>query len=116
MKHIEMAQRYASDLVTIMTGERGDDDGFDEAIANFAQEIEVKDGWRKCHGKSRPLEYRILLCSGGPAVRIIGFLTDPVTATLQAQNWGTPWVDVECTADQQEALREYVECLTLQHA
>ncbi len=42
--------------------------------------------------------YKILLCTGGPAVRIVGDLDEhnqPETATLQYQDWYTPWTDYE---------------------
>lgn len=40
--------------------------------------------------------YMILLCTGGPAVRIIGELDEfdnPDTAIMQYQDWGTPWTE-----------------------
>jgi hypothetical protein len=43
-------------------------------------------------------EYRILLSTGGPAVRIIGELDRdwiPYTVRLQCQDWFTEWTDVE---------------------
>jgi hypothetical protein len=42
------------------------------------------------------LEYRILLCTGGPAVQITGNLSsynEPAAATLQHQDWFLPWTD-----------------------
>jgi hypothetical protein len=43
-----------------------------------------------------PVEYSILLCTGGPAVRIVGELDgygNPETARLEYQDWGTPWTE-----------------------
>jgi len=43
-----------------------------------------------------PEEYEILLCTGGPACRIIGRLgrhSEPDSARLQHQDWGTPWTE-----------------------
>ena len=40
--------------------------------------------------------YEIMLCWGGPAVRIVGNLdkhTQPETAALQYQDWFTPWTN-----------------------
>lgn len=54
--------------------------------------------------------YSILLCTGGPAVRIFGRLrehSEPETAKLQCQDWGTPWEDVE-SADE-DVLLEYAQ-------
>ena len=41
-----------------------------------------------------PAEFTILLCTGGPAVRIMGELDehgDPHRAWIEYQDWGTPW-------------------------
>ena len=63
-------------------------------------EISVRDGWRSVErkeGDDVPAEYQILLSTGGPAFRIVGRLdryAEPESATLQFQDWGTPWVDV----------------------
>jgi hypothetical protein len=40
-----------------------------------------------------PSEFMILLCTGGPAVRIVGELNrgEPCRAWLEYQDWGTPW-------------------------
>jgi len=70
-----------------------------EAIEQDPLSIEVRAGWRSL-GESEPdntpEEYRILLATGGPAVRIVGELGahgEPSNATLQVQDWGTPWTD-----------------------
>lgn len=41
-------------------------------------------------------DYTILLSTGGPALRIAGELgrySEPVTARLEYQDWGTPWIE-----------------------
>lgn len=55
-------------------------------------------------------EYEILLCTGGPAVRIIGPLNSyevPDDAFLQCQDWGTPWENVALDRNTQLALRDF---------
>lgn len=55
-------------------------------------------------------QYFILLCTGGPAIRIIGNLdehNEPETARLEYQDWGTPWTAYPCKADDEDALIEY---------
>jgi hypothetical protein len=40
------------------------------------------------------LEYKILLTTGGPSLRIFGWLDkhrQPASAELQMQDWGMPW-------------------------
>ena len=72
----------------------------------------------RCSDWSRPgstleaTEYRILLGWGGPAVQIFGELgpyNQPATASIQYQDWGTPWEDLRDTSsDEDDALLEYV--------
>ncbi|KKL57999.1 hypothetical protein LCGC14_2229850, partial [marine sediment metagenome] len=54
-------------------------------------------------------EYKILLCTGGPAVRIIGGLDlwkEPDTAKIQYQDWFTGWE--RCTdSEEDEAMLTY---------
>lgn len=55
-------------------------------------------------------QYEILLCGGGPAVRITGPLNgyeEPDDAFLQCQDWGTPWEHVVLRRDDQLALWEF---------
>ena len=55
-------------------------------------------------------EYEILLCMGGPAVRIVGPLNsydEPDDAFLQCQDWGTPWENVALDSDTQLALQDF---------
>jgi hypothetical protein len=55
-------------------------------------------------------EYEILLCTGGPAVRITGPLTsyeEPDDAYLQCQDWGTRWQPVALDHDTQLALQDF---------
>jgi len=52
----------------------------------------------------------ILLSTGGPAARIIGRLNDynePETATLQYQDWGTPWTTYPTTAENEYTLLQF---------
>ena len=54
--------------------------------------------------------YEILLCWGGPACRIIGELgahSETETATIQYQDWFTPWIDYPLSNDDEEIMLEY---------
>jgi hypothetical protein len=55
----------------------------------------IRSGWVEVGKPLEAEEYELILCTGGPAVRIRGQLNDgePVTAVLQHQDWGTPWTD-----------------------
>ena len=65
-----------------------------EAIDEDPLSVEVRSDWHTPGGDDKASEYMILLCTGGPAVRIIGELDDfqqPKTAKLEYQDWFTPW-------------------------
>ena len=69
-------------------------DDADEIIGN-ALDVEVRSGWTSADTVGmKPEEFSILLCTGGPAVRIIGDLDEhcqPCKARIEYQDWGTPW-------------------------
>jgi hypothetical protein len=55
--------------------------------------IEVRSGWIQSGGEMEATEFRIVLCTGGPHVEIMGELDayqQPRRAWLQYQDWGTP--------------------------
>ena len=60
------------------------------AIYEHPLVVEVRSGWQVLGEPLVKDEYRILLCTSGPAVHIIGELGEygePVTAWLQYQDW-----------------------------
>jgi hypothetical protein len=65
-----------------------------EAIQEAPLSVEVRSGWY-CPGMvAEPVEYQILLSTGGPALRITGQLGahgEAVTAYMVYQDWGTSW-------------------------
>lgn len=78
--------------------EAGNDDAYIEAqedIQADALEVCVRSGWTPCGDVPfRAEEFMILLCTGGPAVRIVGTLDEhsqPDKARLEYQDWFTPW-------------------------
>ncbi|HSW84257.1 MAG TPA: hypothetical protein VLH12_12315 [Usitatibacter sp.] len=82
------------------SGEKGEDAR--NAILEDALGVCVRDGWRSPGAavQEGPEEYYILLCTGGPAVRIIGELnkySEPETARLEMQDWFTPWTEYRPT-------------------
>lgn len=65
-----------------------------ERMQEMPLSVRVRGGWHAPGEKPAASEYEILLCIGGPAVRITGDLCsygEPNTATLECQDWGTPW-------------------------
>ena len=93
-----------------------DDDKRDEAqtaIQEDALSCEVRGGWVE-PGSTEQMhaeEFRLLLATGGPAVRIIGSLDQygqPDGARLETQDWGTPWT--EYTQADELVLLKYAGC------
>ena len=66
-----------------------------DAITDAALSVEVRSGWYSpCDADPEPVEYQILLTTGGPSLRITGQLGgygEPGTAHLEYQDWGAPW-------------------------
>lgn len=85
-----------------------------EAIEQEPLSIEVNYGWVSPGARpNRPEQFRILLATGGPAVRIVGDLNcwgEPEDAKMQVQDWLLPWTDVPMDSDESAALMTYVSC------
>lgn len=76
--------------------------------------VEVRSAWHE-PGKEPEQgegEFCILLCTGGPACRIIGRLDrgEPETARLEHQDWGTPWTEWRMTQEEEEDVLRYCQC------
>ena len=103
------------DLVETLREAQGrDDDSLIEdarqAILEDALSVEVRSGWYSPGEILGPEEYQILLCTGGPAVRIIGDLggyQEPETAGLEYQDWCTPWTTYRLTTGEEQAVLDY---------
>lgn len=83
-----------------------------EAIQNDPLSVQVRSGWYTPGEDSAPEEFMILLCTGGPAVRIVGDLDEymqPVNPRVQYQDWGTPWTNYPLTNGEHNAVRDYCQ-------
>jgi hypothetical protein len=72
-----------------------EDDARERAMEG-ALSAEVRSGWGAVGKALAPSEFRILLCTGGPAVQIVGDLdahNQPESARLEYQDWFTPWTE-----------------------
>lgn len=81
-----------------------------ERVSEDALSVEVRSDWRSPGSEADPAEYAILLCMGGPAVRIVGRLNqwnEPESASLECQDWFTPWSEVSTSSSQDDALLWY---------
>ena len=87
------------------------EDADSDAIWENALEVSVRSDWHSPgDNDNSPSEYYILLCTGGPAVRISGELgryCEPDSAEIQYQDWGTPWTTYH-EADEDKLL-EYAQ-------
>ena len=106
--------------INLVGGRKADDDERNEyhddaaaelAIQEDALSVETRSEWHTPGDAENAgdAEYRVCLCTGGPAVQIIGELGafGPDTARLQCQDWFTPWTDVDTTSEDDEALLAY---------
>lgn len=80
---------------------------FDDALS-----VQVRSDWVDLNqvDQMTPQSFCILLCTGGPAVRIIGKLDangEPERARLEYQDWGTPWTALPLSSEDEAALIAY---------
>ena len=83
----------------------------EQAIYDDPLAVDVRSGWVNVWTTEfEPVEYRVLLCTGGPAVQLEGELDDrnqPYNVQLQHQDWFEPWQTVPLNAEDTEALLTY---------
>lgn len=107
-------EAYADELEELeaAAGDCSDRDDAEERILNDALSVEVRSDWHTPGDDSEPEEFQILLCTGGPAVRIMGELDqgEPVRAWLEYQDWGTPWTERVNRPGDRDALLSYASC------
>jgi len=105
---VEMALAWAVEIESLEFGNMTQSEVDDNRPDPLS--IEVRSNWHCYSDTTPPMEYRIVLTTGGPAVQITGDLNDhnkPETAFLQCQNWFTHWQNVSLTDRQEEALLAY---------
>jgi hypothetical protein len=91
-------------------GECKDRDEAEQRIQEDPLSVQVRGGWHDVGANDEGAEeYEILLCTGGPACRIIGELrnNEPHSARLQHQDWHTPWTEHITTGADHDALMAY---------
>lgn len=75
-------------------GDCTDEDEARDRIMEDPLEVQVRSDWTNPGEELTPSEFMVLLCTGGPAVRIVGELGqygEPCRAWMEYQDWGTPW-------------------------
>ena len=71
-----------------------DEDGARQRIADHPLSVMVRSDWTQPGDPLEAAEFQILLCTGGPAVRIVGELEHgtPCSARLEYQIWNMEWI------------------------
>lgn len=68
-----------------------------ERLEENPLDIQFRSGWESNRDELTPSEFAILLCTGGPAVRIRGELNHngyPSRAWVEYSDWGIPWTEL----------------------
>ena len=90
-----------------------DEDEARQTIQEDALSVQVRSGWYTLgEDQPEPEEFEILLCTGGPAVRIVGDLNSgsPDRPRLEYQDWFTSWTEYfPPTEQERDALQTYCE-------
>ena len=104
MAAVDQARR---DGTARFEGEQMEAEDLQERAREFPLSLLVRSGWSAPGGDLIAAEYEVLLCTGGPAVRIRGDLSEycePKTASLEAQDWFISWEPVAVTEEENEIL------------
>ena len=119
LKHALEQGQAQYDSIRELVAHLNDDAGNDrarEAILEDALSVLVRSDWHEPgRDADKPDEFQILLCTGGPAVRLTGTLnrySEPETVRMQVQDWFQPWTDF-CPAtaeDDEDVLLTYARC------
>lgn len=102
-----------SQLETV-AGDCVDQEDAYQQIDNSPISVELRSDWTRQGEEFTASEFKILLCCGGPSVRIYGQVDEhgiPYNACLEYQDWGTAWTKyVEADND---TLCKYAGCLLI---
>jgi hypothetical protein len=108
--------QYESIAEMITAYRQAEGDAQDAALQRIQEDplsVQVRCPWQSVGEECvKPDQYNILLCPGGPAVRIIGTLSEylePDSARIQYQDWGTPWTDYPLISEQIAVVLEYAQ-------
>ena len=94
-------------------GETEDADRARQDIEEDALSVEIRSGWQSADETLEAAEFCILLCTGGPAVRVRGELDEyrePSRAWIEYQDWGTPWTMLHDECVDTGTLLTYCQC------
>jgi len=119
---IAQLEAIRSMVAALDAGSESDQETALQTIQEDPLSIEVRSGWTPINELREslvPAEYNIVLCTGGPAVRIIGELHEeggvPCSAVLEYQDWGTLWTNLWVGPEDAEALLRYANCFCFEY-
>jgi hypothetical protein len=100
-------------VTALKDAEEANDEAREEAEQTIQEDplsVRVRSGWHNPGEKASNEEFEILLCTGGPAVRIIGELSEhnePERAKIEFQDWFTSWMDYPLDSEEEEDVLTY---------
>jgi hypothetical protein len=106
---------YADELAELIEA-AGDCEDQEEArrrIEEDALSVQVRSDWHSPGEDAEDSEFEILLCTGGPAVKIWGELNqrkEPDRALIYFQDWFTSWEELILDREDADAVLEYCKC------
>lgn len=109
----EWEEDYLEELNELLqaAGDFENEDDASQRIDEYPLSIQVRSGWVTPGEEMEAEDFEILLCTGGPAVRIIGALDQyhqPESAHVEHNDWYEPWsLFTETTEEQDEAILAY---------
>jgi len=110
MKLVEAIETAQADGEALFEDESLSLDELEERARGWPLSVLVRSEWVSPGSGLTPAEYEILLCTGGPAVRIRGYLSgygEPGAAFLEYQDWFTSWDRLAVSSDESDALARF---------
>jgi len=104
---MEAMERASSGEDVTFDGEEMDWDDLQERGREWPLSVLVRSAWQTPGDPLQSSEFEVLLCTGGPAVRIRGDLSqhnEPEIVRLEYQDWFTSWHRLTMSSEEQEAL------------
>lgn len=90
-----------------------DEDRIQTTFSEDPLSVQVRSGWQSPGEELEAEDFEILLCTGGPAVRIVGELNrnqEPDRARIEYQDWGTPWIEYfGASSEERAAILTYAQ-------
>jgi len=111
LKLVEAIEAAQEDGEARLEGETLNLDELEDRAREWPLSVLVRSDWVSPGSELTPAKYEILLCTGGPAVRLRGDLSshgEPETAVLEYQDWFTAWDRLALSSVEEDALTRFV--------